>query len=95
MALGAGDALSVFLKFDHDTPQDDLDLYLYDADLQIVGEGASLTSHENLAFTAETAGSYTLRVLGHMGAANDYQIRFDVTRAGADSPDVPDVPNSP
>ena len=95
LALGAGDALSVFLKFDHDGPQDDLDLYLYDADLQIVGEGASLTSHENLAFTAETAGVYTLRVLGHMGAANDYQIRFDVTRAGGDSPDVPDVPDSP
>jgi len=99
--LLAGDALSVFLKFDHETPEDDLDMYLYDANLEVVAQGDSVTSHETLDFVAPAEGAYPLRVLGHMGAHNDYQIRVDITQAPPDAngapegPPGPEVPNDP
>ena len=78
IGLADGDTLVIFLKFQHVQPEDDLDVYVLGADLMIAARGDSVTSHENVQFTAPATGIYYIRVLGHMGATNDYQIRFDI-----------------
>jgi len=76
--LFQGDTLDVVVLFDHDGPEDDLDVFVLDPAELIVGSGVSFTSDEEVNVTAVMSGPHYIRVRGHMGSTNSYHIGFDV-----------------
>ncbi len=83
--LLAGDTLTVDLLFDQQSPEEDLDVYLYDRDGLTnltpccdSANGQSGTSDEQLVYTVGAAGTYYVVVEGYAGSTNEYIIGFDV-----------------
>ena len=75
--LAQGDALTVSVLFDHDRPEDDLDIFLEDPMELTVASGVSFNSDEEITYTAVETGPHYLRVLGLWGRRR-YHIGFDV-----------------
>jgi len=72
------DILNVTMLFDHERPEDDLDLYVLDSDEMVIGAAVSFNSDEEVSVTTVDGGPHYVRVQGHMGSSNSYHIGFDV-----------------
>ena len=66
------------MLFDHEFPEDDLDVLVQNPDEIAVASGVTTTSDEEVNYMAETTGPHYIRVFGHMGSTNSYHIGFHV-----------------
>ncbi len=70
--LQSGDDFMAQVKLDHS--RGDLDLYLLDSDLKIVGKSESTTNVESVSFKVQSSGKYFVVVKGYKGATGSYQL---------------------
>ena len=68
----AGDLLTIRLEFRH--AQGDLDLYLYNGDLEEIARSQSSDNDEFIQLQVERSDRYTLQVFGYEGASADYTL---------------------
>lgn len=81
-SLGAGEQLEAHL--DHDPKLGDLDLELRDpATGALLKDAATLASLETLRYTAPSARTVALGVVGYQGAGNAYRLETDVGAAAS------------
>lgn len=73
MSVKAGQAITVMINGDDST---DLDVWVYDTDGDLVGSGEGPSDQEEVHFTAEQTGTYTIRVSNKGQDINTYQLSF-------------------
>jgi hypothetical protein len=79
--LNAGDTVTMTILFSH--ALGDLDMVLFDTDCSTwLGYSNSSSDGETIAYTAATAGTYTLGVEGHEGAQNSYHLVIEIVSHG-------------
>ena len=82
MWMHQGQELELSIFFSH--AQGDLDLRLYDPDVNPLVSSDSVDDFESVRWTAERTGFYFAEVFGYQGATNDYDMGVGIT--GGDEP---------
>jgi len=89
IALGVGDQIDVSLRFADD--QGDIDLQLLDPQGQVVASSGTTSDNESVAYTAESAGHYSVRAWLYLDAGadlgNEYDMIISVDEAVVTCPD--------
>jgi hypothetical protein len=87
--LNAGETINVDVLFDHQAPEDDLDVFVYAPDgvtnltpCCSPVNGQSSNDDEQLSYQAQQSGRFYVVVRGYRGSNNDYLVGFEVDAVG-------------